>query len=268
MGELDKAQSLTTAASTGNKSYLFYGPPGTYKTTLAVKHPGKNKIYLDIDNKLHEMEFLTAEERAAITVWTPNESLIPGQVMVSNVDRERKNVTIGAKIQKKPLGYQKTVDIINELLKMAYEGKFPYDCAVLDSVTHLENHLEYLVLFQHDVTQLNQTLYGVVRRNNIDLLTGFLRLPCDRIVITHDRHRTKRDKQGDIIEETIRPNVLGALTEEMMSYFSEGYYFLGSNDQGKTWRVQTGGDALKPARTTKTHLKYEQVIDPSIIYKR
>lgn len=265
MSELERAQSLTDAVASSTKSFLFYGPPGTWKTTLAVKHPGKRKIYLDVDEKLGEMEHLTAEERAAITVWMPGESLIPGEVMVSNIDRTRKNVEMGAKIQNKPMGYQRTVNAVNELLALARKGEFPYDCAILDSMTRLMDHLELLVLFQHNSTILNETLYGVIKANIKSFISGFLRLPCDRILITHDKHRTKRDKEGNILEETIRPNATGSISEELMGYFSEGYYFLGSNDKGKTWKVQTGADSLKPARTTKP-LAYEQVIDPIKIF--
>lgn len=267
MPELSNVQGLTTVAADATKSYLFYGPPGTWKTTLAVKHPGKKKLWIDVDEKLKEMEHITPEERSKIDVWITGESLVPGEVMIANIDRTRADVTKGAKILKKPRGYEKTVAVVNELLKLASAGQFPYDLVVLDSLTRLMNHLEYLILFQHDVTIMNESLYGVAKRNIQDFVFGFLRLPCDRIMITHDKHRVKRDKKGDIIEETIRPNVTGAMAEELMGYFSEGYYFLGSNDQGKTWRIQTGGDSLKPARTTK-QLSFEQVIDPAKIFTK
>lgn len=265
MGELDKAKSLTSATAEGTKSYVFYGPPGTWKTTLAVHHPGKHKIYLDIDEKLSEMEHLTPAQREAITVWQPKESLVPDGVMISNIDRTRRDVTAGAKITTRPMGYTRTVNAVNELLQLAKKGQFPYDCAILDSLTRLMDHLELLVLFQHDATILNETLYGVIKQNIKSFISGFLRLPCDRIMITHDKHRVKRDKEGNIIEETIRPNATGSISEELMGYFSEGYYFLGSNDKGKTWKIQTGADILKPARTTKP-LDYEQKIDPVKIF--
>lgn len=260
MPGLSDAKPLVQAAQETTKSYLFYGPPGTWKTTLAAKHPGKHKLWLDIDDKIKEMEHLTADERERIDVWTTGEALVPDEVTITNIDRTRKDVSMGSKILRKPMGYQKTADTLNELLKLAKKNEFPYDCVVLDSLTRLMNHLEYLILFQHNVTILNETLYGVAKRNIQDLLFGFLRLPCDRIVITHDRDRTKRDREGNVLERTIRPNVTGSMAEEIMGYFSEGYYFLGSNDQGKTWKIQTGGDSLKPARTTKA-LSYEHTIN-------
>lgn len=265
MGELDKAASLTTATAEGTKSYLFYGPPGTWKTTLAVHHPGKKKLYMDIDEKLTEMEHLTATQREAITVWQPKVSLIPAGVMISNIDRTRRDVTMGTKILDRPKGYDRSVAVVNELLDLAKKGTFPYDCVIIDSLTRLMDHLELLVLFQHDCTILNETLYGVVKTNIKSFVSGFLRLPCDRIMITHDKQRTKKNKEGDIIEQTVRPNITGAMSEEIMGYFSEGYYFLGSNDKGKTWMIQTGADQIKPARTTKP-LGYEQKIDPVKIF--
>ncbi len=45
------------------KSYLFYGPGGSGKTTLAAKHPGKRKLWLDMDDRLGELDNLTDDDR-------------------------------------------------------------------------------------------------------------------------------------------------------------------------------------------------------------
>src|SRR5437868_13678432 len=137
MAGLADAQSLTKAAESGSKSYLFYGPPGTWKTTLATKHWGKRKFWIDVDEKLSEMEHITSTERETITVWAPHESLVPGEVMVTNIDRTRRDVTQGSKILRQPRGYLKTVEVVNELLQLAKKASeggeaFPYDLVVLD----------------------------------------------------------------------------------------------------------------------------------------
>src|SRR5689334_5473206 len=147
MPPLSDAKPLVQSMKEGSKSSLYYGPPGTWKTTLATKHPGR-LFWIDVDEKIHEMEHLPVEDRERITVWQPGESLVPGEVMIANIDRTRKNVAAGTKIPYPPRGYRKVVEVLNELLKLAKDASpekpFPYDCVVLDSLTRLMNHLEYL----------------------------------------------------------------------------------------------------------------------------
>ena len=68
MSELDNI-GLRSVEAGGTRSYLFYGPAGSGKTTLAAMHPGKRKLWLDVDQKLHEMEVLP--NRESIKVWAP-----------------------------------------------------------------------------------------------------------------------------------------------------------------------------------------------------
>jgi len=269
MSELERATTL--GVITGSRSFLFYGPGGSGKTSLAVKHPGKKKIYADIDERLHELQ-LTKEERDAITVWRPDVTLGNPQIQIVSIDPTRKNVYAGTQITEEPKGYKRTVTFLNELITLSYECRkkndpFPFDCAIIDSLTRLVDHCIYAVMYQHKATNMTQTLYGVEGRNLKELIFGFLLLPCDKILIAHSVHNEKRDEEsGAIIWERIRPNVQGsnALREELQTYFSEVYHFLGRKPNGK-YLIQTATDRLAPARTTRA-LTFEQEIDPKIIF--
>lgn len=271
MGELTNAQPL--AEIRGPKSYLFYGPGGSGKTYLATKHPGKKKLFLDIDQRLHELlALMTPEEVSRIEVWTPGVTLGSPNIQIVEADPRRKDIYQGTKIASEPQGYKKTVAVLNELLDLAYKSKkgeaeWPYDCVVLDSLTRLVDHLIYLVLYKAGAVQMTQTLFGVEGRNLKELITGFLQLPCDRILIAHDIHIEKRDEDtGALIYERIRPHVFGsdALRNELNTLFSETYYFLGRQRDGK-YLIQTATDRLAPARTAKK-LDFEQIVDPVKIF--
>lgn len=269
MSLLETAQALKQHAEQSHKSYLAYGPPGSGKTTFFTKHPGKHKLWLDIDEKLGELENIHKEDLSTITVWEPNETLGATSIQIVQVDPSRKNPYAGTKITEKPRGYQKIVDITNELLALGYsasrgEKPFPYDLLVVDSLTRIMAHLEYLVMFQHGTSNMTETLYGVVKRNITEWLFGFLNLPCDRVVIAHDKHVEKRDKDGAIMQSFTRPLITGSMANDIVSYFSEAYYFLGRQGDNK-WRIQTMTDRMLPARTSKK-LEFEQELDPKVIF--
>ena len=63
MSELE--QSLA-AVGTEHQSYLFYGPYGTGKTSMAAKMHHKRKLWCDVDRKLESLENLTEQDRKNI----------------------------------------------------------------------------------------------------------------------------------------------------------------------------------------------------------
>lgn len=263
MSELERAAPLTKVSR--RKTYLFWGPGGSGKTTLAAKHPGKRKLWLDIDDKLGEMENFTDEERSKITVWTPGVAIGADTIQVVQVDPKRANVYTGTMIASEPKGYKKIVDITNELLQSAADEKFEWDCVILDTLTRTMDHLEYLTMYAHKTSLMQETLYGVTKRNIKEYLTNLFRLPCDVIVCAHEKHVEKRDKTTNtVIESFTRPLVVGTIATELVNMVTEAYYFQGSRSNGK-WYIQTQTDRTITARTAKK-LDREQEILPERIF--
>jgi hypothetical protein len=243
---------------------MFYGPGGSGKTTLAAKHSNR-LLFLDMDERLHELN-MSQEDRNRIKCWIPNATLGSKEVQFTVIDPKRKDMSKGTHIAEEPRGYRRLVDIINELLQVSYKGEFPYDAVVLDSLTRVSEHLEYLVMYSHNMTNMTETLYGVVKRNLKELMYGFLRLPCDRILIAHSKHIEKRDREsGVILQSYTRPNVTGTMAEELMTFFSEVYYFLGRSGVEPIYKIQTATDRELAARTTKA-LAFQNVADPVKVF--
>lgn len=269
MAELDRARYIEKD-EIGPRSFFFYGPGGSGKSSLAVEHPGKG-IYLDVDARLHELQ-LTEEQKKRIHVWTPDVPIVE-HVDVLVVDPTRRSPTIGTLVSTKPVGFQRTVDVINELLKLAYAAKkggpaFPYEWACWDSLTKSVDHLVKLILYNHKMTQMTETLFDVEGRQLKDTVDGFMHLPCDRILIGHSAHREKRDKEtGAVLWEKITPHVYGSnrMRDELPTQFSEVYFFEGYNPADKKWYFYTKNTRLATARTTRK-LEYKQEVDPKVIY--
>src|SRR6185369_6554291 len=94
MPELENAKPLEVN-KVGFKSYLYWGPPGTGKSTLAMKHPGM-KFVIDADDKLNEMENLNECDRVNSLVWSHHEPLgSAAGITWSVIDPTRKNVYKG-----------------------------------------------------------------------------------------------------------------------------------------------------------------------------
>lgn len=272
MAELDHAKPLEKG-KTGSKTYLYWGPPGTGKSTLAMQHPG-NKFIIDADDKINEMENLQESTRTSSVVWSHHEPLGSASgITWSVIDPTRKNVYKGFDGSvPKPLGYDRIRIVTNELLNLAKTCRdknepFPYDVVIHDSMTATSDHLVLATMHAHGATTMTETLWGVVTNNLKGYIDGFLLLPCDRIIIMHDKEIIKRDKDtGAILDQRTRPMIVGQMAGYVGRYFSEAYYFLGRDRSGK-YRIQTAGEtkAVAPARTTKG-LEFEQEIDPAKIY--
>lgn len=269
VSELDKTEPA--AITKGSKSYLFYGTFGTGKSTFALEHPAERKFIIDVDDKIREMENVQHLFKG-VTIWRQTELLTPKGIVMPTVDPQRKDPKKGFISGEAPKGYRRQEEVTNELLALAYKCReknepFPYGCAIWDSGTRTVDHLIQAILYQHQMGSMTETLWGVFAQAMKQYMNGFLRLRdagCDCIVIFHERQGKKKDREGAIIEEFIRPSCPGQVGLDMGQMFSEVYYFQGRRGDGK-YVIQTSGDAVLPARTTKG-LDFKQVLDPKRIY--
>lgn len=260
------SQEAPLKISTGARSFLFYGPPGTGKTTTALMLAArmtKGKILvIDVDEKLESMENLPPDIIARTTIWKPEEPLSGahiGIVRIERTDPKSKQKIAGTEefIPENPLGYRKTIEFINTLLDRADTGKFDYDVVILDSLSNLVEHLVRMIQHHHQTAQFTLPLWGVYMSNIEDLKSGFLRLPCVRILIAHAK--TVQDETTS--ELWIRPLVAGQMADKIGKDFNEVYYFIGGDKGG--YKIRAHADRRHVARTTKP-LGDEELVDKMI----
>jgi hypothetical protein len=241
------AQALTLKQI--HRSYLWYGPPGTGKTTAAAKLAHHRKLWIDIDQKLHSQSNLTEEERSKIEVWTPNVPLdgaSPGIQIIRKEQHDKKGSLVPgtqAYVPKDPKGYMATVEFINSIGGM---NPFPYDLVVVDSLTKLVEHMEYLIYAHHKVGVMSLPLWGVYKNNVNNFINGLLALPCDVILIAHAK--TTQDELTDQI--WVRPMIDGQSADKLPKDFNEVYYFMGRSSADKKYYVKTVSDRRFIGRTT------------------
>ena len=252
---MPELRPLATAPPKHRKS-LFYGPPGAGKTFLAAKiaealfkKHQKKSLFIDVDCKLESMENFTDSMREAIDVWTPTPHLAEG-TDINIVRIDQKNPSAGY-IPKNPKGYMEVVNFINELHS---RDPFPWEMVCVDTITTLQEHLCALVMNHHKTSTLAKPHWGVIKNNWIEFFSGFLTLPCDRIVICHDG--TREDDVTNSVE--VRPALLGSYRNEIGKNFNEIYHFSGY--EGGKYKVRTAASKKYLARTTKG-FKEEELVD-------
>jgi len=225
-------------------------------------HPAKRKLWLDVDQKLDEMPALP--NRDTISVWSPNEALASGEIIIP-WSPDPKHVEKGRLRSHSPRGFDKLVKVINRLLDRASKNDLPYDLIVLDSLTAASDHWRVLCMHEHHVTFMTERLWGVYLSGMTEVLSGFLRLPCERIVIAHEKRFIDEDSKIDIV----RPALDGQLGNNLVRSFTEAYYLAGRGSDGK-YRMRTISDyvttSIGPRLTARTSrgLEAEEICGPEI----
>lgn len=257
MSELERVRTIPEAAI--SRSFLLYGPAGAGKTTLAA-HRGGMMLWLDMDQKIQEMGVLP--NKPNIRSWSPGEPLGNPDRIDIPYSPDPKNVTQGTIPTKKPMGYEKLVQVTNELLTQAHKDpNFPYDCVVLDTLTAVGDHWQRLLMYTHRVSFMTERLWGIYLAGMMEYLNGFLTLPCDRIVICHEKRRIDEDTRQDII----RPSVAGQMGDNLVRFFTEAWYLKGRERSGK-YKLQTVTADGAAARTS-SKLEPETFAGPDV-FKR
>ena len=249
---MELASVQPVANATAEPSYLYYGPPGAGKTVFAAKAPGR-KLWLDMDQKLGEIAQLP--DRDLISVWSPHSPLGNPEGIEIPFSPDPKNVNVGQIPKKKPQGYEKLVNVTNELL---LTKQLPYDVIVLDSLTAAAEHWQSLLMYTHKVSFMTERLWGIYLAGLKEYIDGFLQLPCKRIVICHDKSVVDEDTKF----ERIRPSIAGQLGNNLTRYFTEAYYFLG-RDRSGAYKIQTVTDSRIAARTSRG-LEPQLIADPAV----
>jgi cellulose biosynthesis protein BcsQ len=231
-------------------SYLFYGPPGSGKTTLAAHlagslPEGEKALILDVDRKLASMSNLNPDWVKKIDVWTPTATLSGKEIGIARVERydSKKNVVPGTQgaIPKNPQGYLELVAQANKLLVDC-----PYSLVVLDTLSTTVEHLQRLICYHHQVSTFTLPLWGVFATNIEELRAGLLSLPCRKIFICH----TRTSENEDTNEVRVLPSVPGQTGEKLVKDFNEAYFFLGKSGNPPIYRVLTSASRKYTCRTT------------------
>jgi hypothetical protein len=239
--------------SEGYSAYLFYGPPGSGKSTAAIEAlrnlPDDTRaLVFDMDRKLQSLTNLDPALVARTDIWQPTATLSgTASINVARVERkdEKGKAIPGTQgfIPPDPRGYLELVDAVNATIANPNPAHGLY---ILDTMSTTVEHLQRLICHHHQVSSFSQQLWGVFATNIEEFRAGFLSLPGKRIMICHAYTRE------DELTKEVRtiPSIPGQSGEKLPKDFNEVYYFEGRNSAGK-YRVLTTASRRYVARTTR-----------------
>ena len=240
---------------------LLIGDWGTGKTTAASTAP-KPVLYLDADNKLHKMANLREKlKKGELIQWTIDEPLSTmGLRRLATTDQKP-----GTKMAvQRPKGYMNLVEMIEKLVadKCIVDGK-KVGTVVLDSYTTVDEHIRRLLMAVNGTATMTLPLYGTLLSNFEELNNTLLRLPCNVILICHE----KVDKDELTGKISIRPLISGQMSQKIGKDFEEVYAMVKTVRGDKvTYEMNTVGDSMRSCRTSH-NIGAKVVPDFSVIYK-
>jgi len=251
--QLKSVETKQLVLTEEDAAYLFYGPPGSGKTTAALEAltnmpPDKRALVFDMDRKLQTMSNLKPIIVGRVDIWQPTATLSgTNSINVARVERkdEKGRVIEGTRgfVPPNPRGYLELVDAINATIANPNPAHGLY---ILDTLTTTVEHLMRLICHHHQVSSFSQQLWGVFAQNIEEFRSGFLSLPGKRIMICHAF--TREDELTKEVKTL--PSVPGQSAEKLAKDFNEVYYFEGRGTTGK-YKVLTTASRRYTARTTR-----------------
>ena len=256
-------QASPLILSEGASAYLFYGPPGSGKTTAAInalRNSSGRLLIFDMDRKIQSLLNLDPALVKRVDVWQPTGTL-SGTALINVARIERRDdkgkAIEGTKgfVPPDPRGYLELVAAMNDVIAKPNSEHTVY---VLDSMSTVVEHMMRLILHHHQVSQFTQPLWGVFASNVEEFRAGFLSLPGKRIMIAHTITRE------DELTKEVRtvPSVPGQSGEKLPKDFNECWFFEGRGSSGK-YRILTAASRRYIARTAKG-LPVEADLDEAI----
>ncbi len=227
-------------------SCLLVGAPGAGKTTAASTAPTPI-LFLDVDNKLHKMVNLKEKLANGAIIQVPIDEPLQ-DIKLSTLSLM--NLKPGTKINmKRPKGYQQLADAIDKIVadKGHWNG-IKLGTVVLDSYTTTDEHIRRLLMSVNGSATMTLPLYGTLLTNFETLNNTLLRLPCNVIMICHQK--PEKDELTGIVSYT--PLINGQMSTKIAKDFEEVYFMEKKVSGGKaTYEMLTIGSSMKPCRTSR-----------------
>lgn len=231
---------------------LWYGPPGSGKTSAACLHAPKPVLLLDLEGKANKMEILQPLIKSGdVIVQSLNFPLTQERIRIRMLAASDggKAEKVGV-LQQMPQGYNKIVSALNAILENA-PGVPKHATLVIDSATRILEHLKRLICYTNKRPTLVEQDWGILL-SNLEEFIGAL-LPVEQNVILVAHQRFERDDVTGAVVAT-EPLIDGQMRGKISAYFDETWHFepmnLGDSNKNR-YLVRTSSAGGITARTSK-----------------